>query len=157
MLRVFGCGAPFFSVSLNEGLGGRGCLKDDAAGLTEDLEIPQFFSSNLVSTGRGRCRTSTRSAVGAAGGMASVSIHRSALKISLPELCRSFHPLLQLRMMFGFSSLCLRYSRAGISWFYVACRTSKLTLCSRQSPMLCHHRKQLSLWSLASIVKGKGA
>jgi hypothetical protein len=39
----------------------------------------------------------------------------------------------------------------------IAPRISRSTLCSRQSPLLFHQRKHLSLWSLASIVKDKGA
>lgn len=48
-----------------------------------------------------------------------------------------------------------RFTRSRLSQCHIASGISRSTIRSHQSPVLCHHRKQLSLWSFASIVKDK--
>ena len=62
------------------------------------------------------------------------------------------HPTTAMRVS---STLILRAS-SGFS-LGMASRISHYPLHSRRTPLLCHHRQQFSLWSLASIVKNKGA
>ena len=63
------------------------------------------------------------------------------------------HPTTAMRVS---STLILRAS-SGFSLGYMASRNSHYPLHSSRTPLLCHHRQQFSLWSLASIVKNKGA
>lgn len=63
------------------------------------------------------------------------------------------HPTTAMRVS---STLILRAS-SGFSLGYMASRNSHYPLHSSRTPLLCHPRQPFSLWSLASIVKNKGA
>lgn len=62
------------------------------------------------------------------------------------------HPTTAMRV----SSTLIPRASSGFS-LGMASRISHYPLHSRRTPLLCHHRQQFSLWSLASIVKNKGA